>query len=90
MTETTKSGIIEMAEDRMYSSKYINAGIERKVVAKDWEKDGKSRTYIKINCYSLAGNYKGSYDCGYWDNVASEYVAPTRHGGYDIVGDDII
>jgi len=80
----TKQELIELANVRSEGTKYINLGVTRKVSVKDWEKNGKNRTYIKINCYTMCDNYKGTYDCGYWDNINDEYVA----GKYDIVNDD--
>lgn len=66
---------VATAEEMMYNDYRINAGVERKVVTKDWEKDGQKRTYIKVYCYTLNGKFKGSYDMGYVDTVANEYVA---------------
>lgn len=66
---------VAKAEEMMYNDYHINAGVERKVVTKDWEKDGQKRTYIKVYCYTLNGKFKGSYDMGYVDTVANEYVA---------------
>ena len=65
---------LEIANEKAYSDYHINKGIERKSVAKKWEKDTRSRTYISIQCYTLAGNFKGAYDCGYIDNNTEEYV----------------
>lgn len=67
--------LIEIAEYKAYNDYHIHAGMERKVVTKEWEKEDKKRTYIKIYCYSLGGkNYKGKYECGYLDNVTGAYV----------------
>jgi hypothetical protein len=65
---------VAKAEEMMYSDYHINAGIDRKVVTNDWEKDGKNRTYIKVCCYTANGRYKGSYDMGYIDNVTNTYI----------------
>lgn len=51
---------------------HINAGVERRAVAKEWKGE---RQYINLYCYSLAGNYKGKYDCGYIDIQSGEYIA---------------
>ena len=59
---------------------YIHAGTERKVVAK--EKDD-SKTYIRIDCYTLTGNYKGNYKCGNIDKDGNYSV-----GAYDDVNLD--
>lgn len=59
---------IGKATEMAHSSIYVTAGMDRRVTTKEWEKDGEKRTYIKINCYTLAGNFKKSYDCGYVDN----------------------
>jgi hypothetical protein len=55
---------------------YIHAGVERKVVAK--EREGK--TYIRIDCYTLNGRYKGNYKCGNIDKDGNYSV-----GAYDEV-----
>ena len=68
-------------EDMAYTCKYIHFGIDRIVVANEWKKNGHERTYLNINCYSLAGNYKGQYKCGYVDMITGEYVV----GRYDDV-----
>ena len=75
--ETLKKNL----EDMAYTSIYINAGIDRQVVEKYWEKNGHKRMYLTINCYTLAGNSKGQYKCGYVDMVTGEYVV----GKYDDV-----
>lgn len=66
--------LVKIAEDKMYNDYHITAGMERKVATKEWEKEDKKRTYIKIYCYTLNGRYKGAYDCGYLDNVTETYV----------------
>lgn len=68
-------------EDMIYTNIYIHAGVERTVSAKLWEKNGKKRTYLAINCYTANGRFKGSYKCGYVDMVTNEYVC----GKYDDV-----
>lgn len=80
--ETVKEKIekaISIAQDLAYTDYRINAGIEREAVAREYEKDGKSRTYINIYCYTMSRNFKGSYKCGYIDNETGEYV----FGKYD-------
>ena len=57
-----------------YGCIYINAGIDRQVATKVWEKNGQKRTYLKISCYSLAGRLKGTYECGYVDMLTNKYV----------------
>lgn len=69
---------LEIANERAYSDYHINAGVERKAVAKVWEKNGMSRTYISIQCFTLNGRFKKSYDCGYIDNNNGEYVTTNR------------
>lgn len=70
IVETLKANL----EDMLYGNTYIHAGMERKVQAKLWEKAGNKRMYLNINCYSLAGNYKGQYKCGYVDMLTGKYV----------------
>ena len=79
----TVSEITKMADDRMYNDYYIHAGVERKVSTKLWEKGDKKRTYITIQCYTAAGNYKGAYKCGYVDMISGEYVA-TQYDDIDL------
>lgn len=52
----------------------MKLGLERKLVTKVWDNGEKSRTYIKVYCYTGAGNYKGKYELGYIDNVTGEYI----------------
>ncbi len=53
---------------------HINDGIIREVISKNWKKTGNDRTYFSIRCYTLSGNLKREYKCGYFDNVAKQYV----------------
>ena len=68
--KATKEEAIKRAEEMMYTDYRIHAGVERKAVAKEWKE---KRIYISIYCYSLAGNYKGKYDCGYINKDTGEY-----------------
>lgn len=72
-TETLKKAIAK-AETMTSGNIYINLGMVRKVATKHWEKDEAKRTYIRIDCYTLSGNYKGNYKLGYVDEVTGEYV----------------
>ncbi len=74
---------IKRAEQHLTGDYRIHAGVERKVVAKDWND---KRIYINIYCYSLAGNYKGKYDCGYIDKATGEYVT-TQYTDLDLYED---
>jgi hypothetical protein len=67
---------IEKANEMAYNDYRIHAGIDRKATSKEWEKGDQRRAYIKINCYTLNGKFKGSYDCGYVDLNTDEYVFP--------------
>lgn len=75
--------ITKMAEERMYNDYNIHAGVERKVATKLWEKGDKKRTYITIQCFSMAGKFKGSYKCGYIDMTNDEYVT-TQYDDIDL------
>lgn len=70
----TLQKLIEIAEHRMYNDYKINLGMERKVVVR--ERD--DRRYIYIQCFTLSGNFKGSYKCGSID-ANSRYIL----GKYD-------
>jgi len=67
---------IERANKIAYADYHINAGSERKAVARN--KDDKD--YISIQCYTLNGKYKGSYKCGNIDKDGNYTV-----GEYDDV-----
>ena len=69
-TEEMVAKAIARAEEMMYDDYRIHYGVERKAVAKEWKGE---RIYINIYCYSLAGNYKGKYDCGYVEKATGEY-----------------
>lgn len=75
--------IVKMVEDRMYKDYNINAGADRRVNTKVWEKGDKKRTYITIQCFTPAGRFKGSYKCGYVDMTTNEYVA-TQYDDVDL------
>jgi len=81
--DMTVEKAIELANANLYGNIYINAGVERKVVTKRWEKNGEVRTYISIYCYTLNGRYKGAYKCGYIDEVSGKYVV-TQYDDIDL------
>lgn len=64
--ETVKANLEKM----MYSDYHIHAGVEREVATR--KNNGK--TFFVIKCFSLAGNYKGQYKCGYIVDATGEYV----------------
>lgn len=51
------------------------SGWNYKVVANDWAKYGKSRTYISTRIYTNAWNLKREIKIGYVDNMTGEYFA---------------
>lgn len=77
MVDTLLTRLDKMA----YNDYHIRAGIDRKSVSKIWEKNGLKRAYLTISCYTLAGNFKGSYKAGYVDLITNTYVC----GRYDDV-----
>ena len=81
--KTTVANIIAAADARKYNDYMINDGIERRVSAKEWEKDGNKRTYITIQCFTINGKFKASYKCGYVDMVSGEYVV-TKYDDIDL------
>lgn len=81
--EMTVEKAVELANENLYGNIYINAGIDRRVSTKKWEKDGAKRTYISIYCYTANGRYKGAYKCGYVDEVTGEYVV-SRYDDIDL------
>ena len=76
----TLETLIANLEHMAYNNYNINAGIDRRVDTKKWEKNGAKRAYLTINYYTANGRYKGSYKCGF-DLVTGEYVC----GKYDDV-----
>lgn len=74
MLEEMIKKALDKANEMAYNDYHISLGMDRKASSKLWEKEDKSRTYIKINCYTLNGNFKGSYKCGYIDNKTETYV----------------
>lgn len=87
--EEMKMEIVNNLESMMYDSIYIHAGREREVISKVWEKNDKKREYFEIRCYSLAGNFKGAYKCGYIDLVTCEYVT-TKYDDVDAMKKEYI
>lgn len=76
-TESTQAMVekaLAKANEMAYSDYRIHAGMKRSAKAKDWENAGAERVYIRIDCYTLADNYKGNYKCGYIDNLTGQYV----------------
>lgn len=51
------------------------SGWNYKVVANDWTKYGKCRTYISARIYTNAWNLKKEVKIGYVDNMTGAYVA---------------
>ncbi|WP_434310154.1 hypothetical protein [Hominifimenecus sp. rT4P-3] len=70
LVEVLKANLENMA----YNDYHINAGIDRQVASKIWEKGTAKRAYLAINCYTANGRFKGSYKAGYVDLVTNEYV----------------
>lgn len=71
--------LLAKANEIAYSDYHIHAGIDRKATAaKQCDK-----TYIKINCYTANGKYKGNYKCGCIDDDGNYTV-----GKYDDVNLD--
>lgn len=77
LLETLKANLEAMA----YGDYHINAGVDRRVAVKKWEKEGAKRAYLTINCFTANGRGKGSYKCGYVDLVTNQYIV----GKYDDV-----
>ena len=77
LLETLKTNLEAMA----YGDYHINAGVDRRVAVKKWEKEGAKRAYLTINCFTANGRGKGSYKCGYVDLVTNQYIV----GKYDDV-----
>lgn len=74
MEENLVDKLVKNLEEMLYGNIYIHAGVERVVTANLWEKNGHKRMYLAIKCYSLAGNHKGTYKCGYVDMLTDQYV----------------
>ena len=51
------------------------SGWNYKVSANDWNKYGKSRTYIATRIYTNAWNLKREVKLGYVDNMTGEFIA---------------
>ena len=51
------------------------SGCNYKVVANDWVKYGKNRTYISLRLYTNAWNIKREHKYGYIDNMTGEMIA---------------
>lgn len=81
MAKSLAEELKENLEDMAYGDYHINLGSEREVRSKIWEKGDQKREYLKIDCFTANGRYKGSYNCGYVDLVTNEYIC----GRYDDV-----
>lgn len=80
-SENLVGTLIKNLNAMAYSDYHIHAGMERHATSKIWEKNNQKRAYLAINCFSLSGNFKGSYKCGYVDMLTNSYVC----GRYDEV-----
>lgn len=74
MAEDIIEKLINNLRDMADNDYHINDGMIREVVAKNWKKEEKDRTYLSIKCYTLAGRLKREYKCGYFDNIKKQYV----------------
>lgn len=74
MSEDLIERLTANLQDMAENDYHIHDGIIREVVAKNWKKDEKDRTYFSIRCYTLARRLKKEYKCGYFDNIAKQYV----------------
>ena len=81
MKQNLVDSLTENLNKMAYNDYHINAGIDRQASSNIWEKNGQKRAYLTINCYSVAGRFKGSYKAGYVDMTANTYVC----GKYDDV-----
>lgn len=53
----------------------MESGWNYRVSANDWNKYGKSRTYIATRIYTNAWNLKREVKLGYVDNMTGEFIA---------------
>ena len=81
MKENLVDALKANLEAMAYGDYHINAGVDRRVAVKKWEKEGAKRAYLTINCFTANGRGKGSYKCGYVDLVTNQYMV----GMYDDV-----
>ena len=51
------------------------SGWNYRVAANDWDKYGKSRTYISTRIYTNAWNLKREVKLGYVDNMTGKFIA---------------
>lgn len=51
------------------------SGWKHKIVANDWIKHGKNRTYVSCRIYTNAWNLKKEIKIGYVDNLTGSFVA---------------
>ena len=51
------------------------SGWNYKVIANDWVKNNKNRTYVSTRIYTNAWNLKREIKMGYVDNLTGEFVA---------------
>ena len=73
--ETIKRAVAK-AETMTSGNIYINLGMVRKVATR--HEEATKRTYIRIDCYTLNGVYKGNYKLGYVDEASGEYVFDSK------------
>lgn len=80
VVETTLQKAVKKAQALIDSNDYrLTWGVDREVKTFETTQNGEERVYIGIRCYTMAGNYKGNYKCGYIVKATDEYVS----GRYD-------
>lgn len=61
-------------------AEYGEPGYELTAKVSDWEKGGKSRTYMSIDAYRESdGRKHHSFDYGYFDNNKGEFVSTKKY-----------
>ena len=66
-------------QSALYNEKTYDVSI------RDWENNGKSRTYFKVSCKD--GKKFNQIDCGYFDNVTEEYIKGYKNLAADRIFD---
>lgn len=65
-----------------YNDYHINLGVDRETKAVERDE----RTYLRIDCYTANGRYKGNYQAGYIVTETGEYIV----GRYDDINAETI
>jgi len=74
--------LVKNLNEMAYNDYHINLGVDRKAKAVERE----DKVFLRIDCYTANGRYKGNYKAGYIVKGTGEYVV----GRYDDINAEAV